>query len=82
MQLECGGAAVASGELRMRRSAAIRTKTGGQGDAVERYRDDRREDRGRGSLVRSESTGGTCRWGGVRRAIPTARGHDLERKEG
>jgi hypothetical protein len=35
MRLECGGAAVASGELRMRRSAAIRIKTRGQGDAVE-----------------------------------------------
>jgi hypothetical protein len=35
MRLECGGAAVASGELRTRRSAAIRIKTRGQGDAAE-----------------------------------------------
>jgi hypothetical protein len=38
-----GGAAVASGELRTRRSAVIRTKIGGQGDASKRDRDDRRE---------------------------------------
>jgi hypothetical protein len=82
MRLECGGAAVALGELHTRRSAAIRTNTGGQGDAIERYRDDRREERERGSLARSESTGGTYRWGEVRRAIPTAWGQDLERKEG
>jgi hypothetical protein len=61
---------VSFGYGRRRRSAVILTKTGGQGKASERDRDDRREERGRGSLTRSESTGDARRLVEVQRGIP------------
>jgi hypothetical protein len=59
----------------------ILTETGGQGKASERDRDDRREDRGRGSLTRLESTGDARRLAEVRRGIPRSWRHLMQEDE-